>query len=74
MAHKKKINAMKKSVKGVRSGFDRSKLNNAFFNNAKTQKDEVAGWAFDFNNDGAGGNEGGGKNAPHTKSDKPVTE
>ena len=35
-------------------GFDRSKLNPNFMGNAKTAKDKVAGWAFDFDNPDAG--------------------
>jgi hypothetical protein len=30
---------------------DRSKFNTAFMNNAKSNKDEVKGWALDFEND-----------------------
>jgi len=33
-----------------KAGFDRSKLNPSFFNNAKSNKDQAAGWAFDFEN------------------------
>ena len=42
----------KKKVGG--GGFDRSKLNPSFFNNSKTSKDKVQGWAFDFDNPDAG--------------------
>jgi hypothetical protein len=37
-----------------KSTFDRSKLNSNFFTNSKTSKDEVKGWAFDFDNPDAG--------------------
>jgi len=58
--HKKRLAAMKAGKKKtaaaatnkpVRPKFDRSKLNTAFMNNAKTAKDEVAGWALDFDNE-----------------------
>ena len=51
--HKKRMEALKskKSKPTVtRPKFDRSKLNNAFMSNAKTSKDEVNGWALDFDN------------------------
>jgi len=47
-AKKKKAGAA--ANKPARPKFDRSKLNTAFMNNAKTAKDEVAGWALDFDN------------------------
>jgi hypothetical protein len=37
-----------------RPGFDRSKLNTNFFTNSKAAKDEVKGWAHDFDNPEAG--------------------
>ena len=47
--------AGKKKKGGVRpGGFDRSKLNPAFMSNAKTGKDKVSGWAFDFDNPDSG--------------------
>jgi hypothetical protein len=57
--HKKRLAAMKAkkkkvggaAVKSTRPRFDRSQLNNAFMNNAKEAKDEVKGWALDFDND-----------------------
>ena len=57
--HRKRLAAMnptkKKAAaaanKPARPKFDRRKLNTAFMNNAKTAKDEVAGWALDFDND-----------------------
>jgi ferritin len=47
-AKKKELAAVKKVVKPK---FDRSKLNAAFMNNAKDSKDEVKGWALDFENE-----------------------
>lgn len=44
---------MKKKGK-KRGGFDRSKVNTNFFGNSKANKDNVAGWAFDFDNPDAG--------------------
>ena len=58
--HKKRLVAMKAAKKKkmgptankpARPKFDRSKLNNAFMNNAKQSKDEVQGWALDFDNE-----------------------
>ena len=52
--HKKRMVAMKKKNKakvGGRPKFDRSKLASGFMNNAKQSKDEVAGWALDFENE-----------------------
>lgn len=51
--HRKNLLAMKKKGK-KRAGFDRSKVNTNFFVNSKTSKDNVAGWAFDFDNPDAG--------------------
>ena len=51
--HKKNLQKAKAAAK-PRAKFDRSKLNTNFFNNAKTNKDENAGWAFDFDNPDAG--------------------
>ena len=55
--HKKNLARMKaaatKKKKRV-GGFDRSKLNPNFMGNAKTAKDNVSGWAFDFDNPDAG--------------------
>jgi PKD repeat protein len=47
----KKAKAAAAKAKASKPRFDRSKLNSNFFNNAKSQKDEVQGWAFDFDND-----------------------
>ena len=41
----------KKKKLAAKPRFDRSKLNTAFMNNAKSGKDEVQGWALDFEND-----------------------
>ena len=46
--------AGKKKKGGRVGGFDRSKLNAAFMSNAKTGKDNVSGWAFDFDNPDSG--------------------
>ena len=35
----------------ARPRFDRSKLNTAFMNNAKSTKDDTQGWALDFSNE-----------------------
>lgn len=50
------MNRMKKTAKGKKGAtakpkFDRKALNPSFFNVAKQNKDEVKGWAFDFDND-----------------------
>ena len=53
--HKKNLQNLKKATGGkFKSGLDKSKLNSNFFNNSKTKKDEVSGWAFDFENPDAG--------------------
>ena len=58
--HKKRLAAMKgagvgrkkaAAAKPARPRFDRSGLNTAFMNNAKKPKDEVHGWALDFDNE-----------------------
>ena len=58
--HKKRMSALKakkaagakaKSGLPVRKGFDKSKLGSGFMAAAKTKKDEVNGWAFDFDNE-----------------------
>lgn len=52
--HKKRMAAMKakkKKTTTTRPKFDRSKLSSGFMNNAKAAKDEVQGWALDFEND-----------------------
>ena len=57
--HKKRMAAMKakKATTGAKAGvaarpkFDRSKLAGGFMATAKKQKDEVNGWAFDFDNE-----------------------
>ena len=53
--HKKRMAALKAKKGGGKAraaarpgGFDRSKLNSGFMNNAKKAKDEVQGWALDF--------------------------
>lgn len=51
--HKKRMAALKSksgTVTKQRPKFDKSKLNNAFMSNAKTAKDDVQGWALDFDN------------------------
>ena len=53
--HKKRMANMA-AAKGttkkvVRPKFDRSKLSSGFMANAKTSKDEVNGWALDFDNE-----------------------
>ena len=51
--HKKRMAALKnKRTKPTvtRPKFDRSKLSTAFMNNTKAAKDEVNGWALDFDN------------------------
>lgn len=58
--HKKRLAAMKaKKAEAAGAGttttkarpkFDRSKLNTGFMANAKKAKDEVNGWALDFEN------------------------
>lgn len=55
--HKKRMAALKatKTNKNgastqVQKKFDRTKLNAGFMNNAKASKDEVQGWALDFEN------------------------
>ena len=53
-AGKKKATAAKKRV----GGFDRSKLNANFMANTKSAKDNVSGWAFDFDNPDAGNSVG----------------
>jgi len=47
------MKAVGKKKKRV-GGFDRAKLNPNFMGNAKTAKDKVSGWAFDFDNPDAG--------------------
>lgn len=55
LEHKKNLEKLKKvTVKPKKLAFDRSNLNSNFFNNAKTNKDQVSGWAFDFENPDAG--------------------
>jgi hypothetical protein len=51
--HKKRMAALKskKATAPARPKFDRSKLAAGFMTNAKKAKDEVAGWALDFDND-----------------------
>ena len=53
--HKKRMAAMKakkkKTTAAARPRFDRSKLSAGFMNNAKAAKDEVQGWALDFENE-----------------------
>jgi len=49
----KKLKAVTATKKRV-GGFDRSKLNANFMANSKKAKDQVAGWAFDFDNPDAG--------------------
>ncbi len=54
-AHKKNIQNLKKvTEQKKKSTFDRSKLNSNFFTNSKASKDEVKGWAYDFDNPDAG--------------------
>lgn len=51
--HKKRMATMKKkktSKAAARPRFDREKLASGFMNNAKQAKDEVNGWALDFEN------------------------
>ena len=54
--HKKRLAAMKAKkaagagVKAARPKFDRNKLSSGFMTNAKKAKDEVNGWALDFEN------------------------
>lgn len=52
--HKKRMLALKSKKTGAttkqKPGFDRSKLSTAFMSNAKKAKDEVSGWALDFDN------------------------
>ena len=55
LEHKKNLEKLKKGkVKTKKPAFDRSNLNSNFFTNAKTNKDQVSGWAFDFENPDAG--------------------
>lgn len=44
------LKSKKTTATKQRPGFDRSKLNTAFMSNAKKAKDEVSGWALDFDN------------------------
>ena len=47
-----KLNSKKKLKTGSNiTRFKKDQLNNAFMNNAKSAKDEVNGWALDFDND-----------------------
>ena len=47
-----KLNAKKKTgTLAQNSRISKTHLNNAFMNNAKSAKDEVSGWAIDFDND-----------------------
>ena len=47
-----KLNAKKKTgTLAQNSRISKTHLNNAFMNNAKSAKDEVNGWAIDFDND-----------------------
>ena len=48
---KKAAGAKAKSGLPVRKGFDKSKLGSGFMAAAKKSKDEVNGWAFDFDNE-----------------------
>jgi hypothetical protein len=50
------LKALKQKTKAKKrvGGFDRSTINSNFFNNAKSNKDAVQGWAFDFDNPDAG--------------------
>ena len=50
--HKKRMAALKakKAIAPARPKFDRSKLQAGFMTNAKKAKDEVNGWAVDFDN------------------------
>ena len=53
--HKKRMAALKAKKKvgtsaATRPKFDRSKLSAGFMTNAKSAKDEVNGWALDFDN------------------------
>ena len=53
--HKRNLQNLKKATGGkFKSSIDKSKLNTNFFNNSKTKKDEVSGWAHDFENPDAG--------------------
>ena len=53
--HKKNLQRMKAAGKKRKTGgFDRSKLNANFMANSKAGKDNVQGWAFDFDNPDAG--------------------
>jgi len=55
--HKKNLQNLKKAKAAktkTKTAFDKQKLNTNFFNNAKTKKDEVSGWAYDFENPDAG--------------------
>jgi hypothetical protein len=53
--HKKNLlNLKKATATKSKTAFDKQKLNTNFFNNAKTKKDEVSGWAHDFENPDAG--------------------
>jgi len=51
MKTKKAAGAKAKSGLPARPKFDRSKLAGGFMASAKTSKDEVNGWAFDFDNE-----------------------
>ena len=54
----------KKTAATRPGGFDRAKLNSNFMANSKSAKDNVQGWAFDFDNPDAGmGGEGGANTA-----------
>jgi len=45
-----RLKAKKKKTTTTRPGFDRSKLSSNFMNVAKSNKDNVEGWAMDFSN------------------------
>ena len=53
--HKKNLEKLKKTTpKPKKLALDKNNLNTNFFNNAKTNKDQVSGLAFDFENPDAG--------------------
>ena len=51
MAEMKKKGAAANKAKPARPKFDRSKLSDAFMNNAKASKEKNEGWAMDFENE-----------------------
>ena len=81
MAAAKKKKAGAAANKPARPRFDRGKLNTAFMNNAKSAKDEVAGWALDFDNDAqnvavpqTGAQSTGPKNQPRMTEDEQLQQ